>query len=154
MRKMIALASLLILGMAAVEKVPYPDGFRQWRHVKSALINPDSPAYPHFGGIHHIYANDKAIRGYETGRFADGSVLVFDVLAVETAKGATVERERRLVDVMHKDTTRFAATGGWGFEEFRGDTEERNIGPRAETECFKCHASKKEHDFVFSELRK
>ena len=154
MRKAIVLAALLIFGMAATETVPYPEGFRQWRHVKSALINPDSPAYAHFGGIHHIYANDKAVRGYETGHFAEGSVLVFDVLAVETAKGATVEKERRLVDVMQKDAARFAATGGWGFEEFRGDTQERNIGPRAETECFKCHASKKEHDFVFSELRK
>ena len=153
MKSMLA-TSLLLLAAAAPGQVPYPDGFRTWRHVRSALINPDSPAYDHFGGIHHIYANDKAVRGFESGRFADGSVLVFDVLAVETAKGATVEKERRIVDVMHKDSARFASTGGWGFEEFRGDTQERNLTPATAAECFKCHSAKKDHDFVFSELRK
>ncbi len=81
-------------------------------------------------------------------------MIVFDVLAVETVKGATVEKERRIVDVMHRDSSRFAATGGWGFEEFRADTQERNVGPRAEAECFKCHSSKKDHELVFSELRR
>lgn len=42
--------------------VAYPDGYRHWTHVKSATVNPASPAYAHFGGMHHIYANKPAMR--------------------------------------------------------------------------------------------
>ena len=33
-----------------------------------------------FGGIHHIYANDKAIEGYRNELFPDGAVIIFDLL--------------------------------------------------------------------------
>jgi hypothetical protein len=51
------------------EKVPYPEGYRRWTHVRSGLTGPESPDYQLTGGLHHIYANDKAMEGYEAGRF-------------------------------------------------------------------------------------
>src|SRR5262245_20063650 len=56
---------------------------------------------------------------------------------------------------MVKDSKRYAATGGWGFEEFRGDSQtDRMIGADAATKCYACHTSQKERDFVFSSYRK
>lgn len=39
------------------ELVPYPEGYREWMHVKSALITPQSRSFKRFGDLHHIYAN-------------------------------------------------------------------------------------------------
>lgn len=146
-------AAMAVLHIEGSASVAYPDGFRKWTHVKSGLIGAGSPAHQRFGGLHHIYANDEALRGYQSGHFAEGSVLVFDLFNVATANDVTNETSRRQVDVMHKDSKRYSETGGWGFEEFRGDSHEQNEEARAPTECFNCHAARKEHDYVFSALR-
>lgn len=159
MNTRIVVASLVALGVAVLSRgatpaeVPYPDGYRQWVHVKSALSAPKSDADPR-AGIHHIYANRLALMGYETGHFPEGSVIVFDLLAVTTENGTTREAGRKLLDVMHKDSTRFAATGGWGFEEFRGDTRVRVLGDRARTACYQCHTQRMDHELVFSSMRR
>jgi Cytochrome P460 len=137
------------------EKVPYPEGYRRWTHVRSGLTGPESPDYQLTGGLHHIYANDKAMEGYEGGRFPDGSVIVYDLLKVQTKDGVTLEGERRYLTVMHKDSKRFADTGGWGFEVFLKDSrKDRTVWPNAKTKCYECHASQKDRDFVFGSFRK
>jgi hypothetical protein len=134
--------------------IPYPSGYREWVHVKSAIIGPQNSAFDHWGGIHHIYANPQALEGYRTGNFPDGAVLVFDVLAVSESSGVTVEGARRLIDVMLRDSVRFTNTGGWGFEEFRADSHsDRTLNGAAAAQCFACHASQKAHSFVFSKFR-
>ncbi|CUS77981.1 Cytochrome P460 [Candidatus Kryptonium thompsonii] len=133
--------------------VPYPEGYRKWAHVKSMLILPGHPLYEAFGGIHHIYANDKAMRGYRTGKFPDGSVIVFDLLEAKSENNTYVEGARKVVGVMYKDSKKFKNTGGWGFEAFKGDTKERVV-KNAEQDCFSCHASQEATDFVFSQYRK
>lgn len=133
--------------------VPYPEGYRKWAHVKSMLILPGHPLYEAFGGIHHIYANDKAMRGYITGKFPDGSVIVFDLLEAKSENNTYVEGARKVVGVMYKDSKKFKNTGGWGFEAFKGDTKERVV-KNAEQDCFSCHASQEATDFVFSQYRK
>jgi len=154
----VLIASLVALGLATLSpgtkspEVPYPDGYRRWANVKAALTAPKSDADAR-AGIHHIYVNQLALRGYQTGRFPEGSVIVFDLLGTTTENGTTKEAARKLVDVMHKDSTRFADTGGWGYEEFRGDTRVRVIGDRARTACFQCHTQRKDQGFVFSALR-
>jgi hypothetical protein len=153
-------ALLLATAAAAVHAadpapVPYPSGYRDWTHVKSMVINPGHPLYEAFGGIHHVYANKTALAGYKSGKFADGSVIVFDLLAVDTADNAVQEGPRKVVGVMHKDAKRWAATGGWGFEAFKGDsTTERAVGANARSACFECHTQRKDKDFVFSAYRK
>lgn len=137
------------------DAVPYPAGYRQWAHVSSALIGPQSPAFENSGGIHHIYANEKAMEGYRTGRFPDGSVLVADFLETRESAGVTTEGSRRRIDVMVKESKRYAETGGWGFEQFRGDSQtDRMVTAQIATKCFACHAQQKEHDSVFSRFRK
>jgi hypothetical protein len=137
------------------EGVSYPQGYREWTHVKTAIIGPESPAV-RFRGIHHIYANDKAMEGYISGNFADGSVIVFDLLESKRETGGDItEGGRKFIDVMIRDRARYDSTGGWGFEEFAGNsTTNRTIRNLSRQQCFNCHAKQKQNDFVFSEFRK
>jgi hypothetical protein len=149
-----ALAAAPVLG-ADPAPVPYPKGYRDWTHVKSMILNPGHPLYDAFGGIHHIYANKKAMEGYRSGKFPDGAVIVFDLLEAKSADHAVVEGARKVVGVMHKDAAKWKATGGWGFEGFKGDsTTERAVGKNAASACFDCHAQQKDKDYVFSAYRK
>jgi hypothetical protein len=137
-------------------EVAYPKGYREWTHVKSMVIQPGHALFDAFGGIHHLYANKKALAGYRAGgKFADGSVIVFDLLDAKSADNTVQEGARKVVGVMVKDARRYAATGGWGFEGFKGDsTTERAVGQKnAATACFQCHQAKKDNDFVFSAWR-
>lgn len=153
------LAALLLVPAAVLAADPapvaYPDGYRNWAHVKSMVINPGHPLFDAFGGIHHIYANKQAIQGYKAGKFPNGSVIAFDLLEAKTADHAVQEGTRKIVGVMRKDATRWKATGGWGYEGFKGDSKtDRAIGNNALTACHQCHTQQKEKDFVFSVYRK
>lgn len=148
--------SLLLLGcivlisagntsLQTTEDIAYPEGFRTWTHVKTGLTQ---------RGFHHIYANSTALEGYKTGKFLDGSVIVFDVIEATVNNTDTNEGKRRLVDVMVRNTKLYGATGGWGYEEFRGDSKtDRAIRSLAATACYNCHAKQKTNDNVFSQLR-
>jgi cytochrome P460 len=157
--RLAATASVAFLGLSLFlgptpDPVPYPFGYREWTHVKSALIGPQNPAFDHWGGIHHIYANGKAMEGYRSGNFPAGAVLVFDVLSVTESSDGTSEGPRRLIDVMHRESGRYPNTGGWGFEEFRADSHtDRALDTNGAARCFACHASRKAHGFVFSYFR-
>jgi hypothetical protein len=137
------------------DEVPYPVGYRMWTHVRTVLIGQQSPAFESFGGLHHIYANEKAMEGYRAGRFPDGSVLVFELLETRESAGVTAEGPRRRVGVMVKESKLYAGTGGWGFESFNGSSQtERRLNAEGRVACFKCHEPQKDRDFVFSEFRK
>ncbi len=135
--------------------VPYPEGYRGWTHVKSMVINPGHPLYEAFGGIHHLYANRKALEGYKSGKFPDGAVIVFDLLEAKAADNAVQDGTRKVVGVMHKDARRWKDTGGWGFEGFKGDSRsERAVAKNAASACYACHTQQKDKDFIFSGYRK
>ena len=134
--------------------VPFPSDYREWTHVKSMLIEEGHSLFAAFGGIHHLYANDEAIEGYATGKFPDGAVIVFDLLEMVEADNAVVEGGRKVLGVMHKDSARYATTGGWGFEGFGGgDPDNRVVGDDAATACFQCHTSQADRGYVFSSWR-
>jgi hypothetical protein len=135
-------------------EVAYPEGFRNWSHIKTTIGGPASP--PSHSGFHHIYANEKAMEGYRTGKFPEGSILVFDVLeTLQQPNGNINEGKRKLTDVMVKDSHKYDSTGGWGFEEFpENSVTQRNILTLVKQKCFNCHATRQNNDFVFSSLRK
>ena len=140
--------------LAADPKVPYPEGYRDWHHVKSMVIEEGHPLFASFGGIHHLYANDKGMKGYQKGTFPDGSVIIFDLLEAVHDGNAVTEGNRKVVGVMHKDSKRYRDTGGWGFEGFgEGDRTNRVVGENAASACFACHAPQKAQDYTFSKLR-
>lgn len=140
---------------ASQTQVPFPAGYREWVHVKSAVIGPEFPAYATEGGIHHIYANTIAVAGFTTGSFGDGSILVYDLLSLSEKNGIGSESARRRIDVMVKDSKRYAASGGWGFGRFMADDHDHDVlTSDAAQSCYQCHANRKAQGFVFSELRK
>lgn len=132
-------------------EVPYPEGFRYWTHIKSGVVGPKSKMFDQLGGFFHIYANEKAMEGYRTGKFPEGSVIAFDrILMRETDSGQLEETDRRLTDVMIKDSAKFSATGGWGYEEFKGNSKIERVATQS---CFTCHAKTEKTDYVFSRFR-
>jgi len=135
--------------------VPFPKEFRKWAHVKSVLVGPQSSAFATEGGIHHIYANDKALEGYETGKFPDGSVIVYDLLETKEMAGNTIEGPTRRVDVMVKQRELYRTTGGWEFMSFPGgNPTDGKLTAERQATCSACHSNRKDHDFVLSEFRK
>ena len=150
----VALLGGVLLSAPASAEVPYPDGYRDWHHVKSMVINPGHPLYDAFGGIHHLYANALALQGYAEGSFPDGAVIAFDLLEANSADNAVQEGERKVLGVMHKDAARYADTGGWGFEGFAGgDPSKPVVGADAATACYDCHTAQAANDYVFSKTR-
>ena len=133
--------------------VPYPDGYRNWTHVKTMLIQPGHELDNPFQGIHHVYANDKARMGLETGQYSDGAVLAFDLLEYSEKDKTIQEGKRKLLGVMHKNAAQYSKTGGWGFEGFAGDSKTERLTSDGGESCYGCHMPQKEKDFVFSELR-
>jgi Cytochrome P460 len=134
--------------------VPYPTNYRDWSHVKSMVIEPGHALHATFGGIHHLYANPKAMAGYRTGEFPDGAVIVFDLLEAHSKDHTVTEGARKVVGVMHRDSQKYGATGGWGFEGFAGDSPtQRVVGANAATACFTCHQAQRAQDYVFSRYR-
>ena len=132
--------------------VAYPTGYRKWAFVKSMVIYSDKhPLFAEFGGLHHVYANAEAMRALvKGGTFPDGSVLVLDLHEAKDENGAWVEGSRKLVGVMEKDRARFKATGGWGFEAFKGGSQTERTVTDASAQCFTCHQKQRDNDFVFS----
>lgn len=162
-KSLVVLSVILMIGLlTGVNKygfssvqVAYPEGYRDWTHVKSMVIKSGHPLYNAFGGIHHVYANDKALEALKNNDkvFPDGSILVFDLLTAEQKDNAITEGLRKVVGVMQKDSKKYKDTDGWGYEGFKGDTKDRVVkNPKAD--CHQCHVSQKETDFVFSKYRK
>ncbi len=134
--------------------VPYPEGYREWVHVKTGLIGTASPSHATAGGFHHIYANPAAMRGLATREFAEGSVLVFDRIDAQMSGGETREGSRLSVDVMVRDSALFGTTGGWGYERFRGDTRQRVVADKSPTLCYDCHRGQASRGHIFSDFRR
>jgi Cytochrome P460 len=124
--KLVAIVWLLVVPGSTIgwqvsggdAQVAYPDAYRTWVHVKSELVSPAHQSSATNGGFHHVYANPEAMTGYRSRSFPEGSVVVFDWLEMKDNNGVFAEGARRQIDVMVKDSTRFAKTGGWGFQRF------------------------------------
>ncbi|MBL1431876.1 MAG: cytochrome P460 family protein [Gammaproteobacteria bacterium] len=158
--KISKIGSIAVLAMAvfacakADTKVDYPENFQSWNHVKSMVLYADHALADPFEGIHHIYANDVAMDGFDSNKFAEGSVIVFDLFENNEGGGALQEGPRKLTGVMVKDSKHFSKTGGWGFEGFAGSSKDERLVSDGGAGCYACHESNvKESDYVFSKTR-
>lgn len=130
----------------------YPEGYRDWRHMKTEFWGEDHALYDAVGGLHHIYANDMAVEGFRRGAYEDGAAFAFDLFAVSEEAGAMTESERRAVFIMVRDEAAFQETGGWGYEGYGGgDRTTRLVGDQAVAMCHACHAPKAESAYVFED---
>ena len=155
----VAVAFLAVISVAYLWAEPdyspeFPQGYRNWTHVMSYVIGPQSPAYERNGGLHNFYANEKALQGYRTGKFPDGSILIDERNRTEEKVGVMRTGDFLGVGVMIKDSQRYAETGGWGFEVFVGNNQTNGVlNAQSRMGCYNCHLGQKDQDFVFTKLR-
>ena len=149
---LLSLAALSADAVHAAESAQFPDGFRRWVHVGTGVILPGGPLTESDQGMHHIFANPKAVDGYASGDFADGSIIVYELREAQQKNSVLFEGDRRRVDVMIKDSILYKSTGGWRFERFMGTDQTQSAIHDSGASCFGCHSSAKTHGFVFSQL--
>ncbi|HFT8006498.1 TPA: cytochrome P460 family protein [Burkholderia cenocepacia] len=129
--------------------VTIPPGYRKWE-----MVAPAEEAAP-LDELRVVLGNPVAIRALEqaTLPFPDGTILV--KLAYKRKQSdefapATVPGQATTVQVMVKDSRRYAATGGWGFGRFINGVP-ADLGQHQT--CFACHQARvKNHDYVFTRL--
>jgi hypothetical protein len=144
----------LVAMLRAAEPVQFPGDFRLWVHVKTVVLMPGAnPQMKSEEGMHFVFANRTAAEGYASGNFADGSIIVYELREARQINGAIMEGERRRVDVMIKDSSRYSSTGGWRFERFWANDQSQDAIQDSGTGCFACHQKAKEHGYIFSQLR-
>ena len=142
--------------------VTIPAGYRDWKLIAVSEIAAGDKSQ-----LRAEFGNDVAIKAFKEGRlpFPDGSI----VIAQHWAKQSSAENDSVLamapmvagldspksfipgsfinMQVMVKDSKKYAASGGWGFADFK----DGKPGDEALTKtCFPCHEPAKAHDFVFT----
>ncbi len=129
--------------------VTIPKGYRQWQFIAPALESEP------LNELRAVLGNAKAVEAYTAARmpFPDGTILV--KLAWKHVKSpefdpALVPGAPTTVQVMVKDSKKYAATGGWGFGRFV-DGQPADLAQHQT--CFLCHAARvKDRDYVFTKL--
>ncbi len=142
-----------------------PEGFREWVFLGAPLtphgLNGGAAGFPEF---HHVYIEPAALRAYlETGAFPEGTTIVKELVLLkpgdypdgsrDEASGRGYFADRFAgIDMMVKDSARFAETGGWGFYNF-GHHEPPyadRAGAAPNDTCAFCHTANATHDMVFT----
>jgi hypothetical protein len=138
--------------------VTIPPGYRDWKliAVKQLLLSGKAEQ------LRAQLGNDLAIKAFKQGTvpFPDGSIIA----AIHWTRVPSADNNKVLdgpfpgtesfvvggpvnVQFMVKDSKRYAATGGWGFADFK----DGKPGDKALHEtCFGCHVPAQEHDFVYT----
>lgn len=146
--------STMVFAQGNNKKVDYPVNYRDWTHLKSMIINKSHPFANPFEGIHHVYANEKALNGLKKNKYTNGSRFVLDLLEANSDADSTTEGKRKFIIVMQYNTKKFKETGNWGFEEFAGDSKNKRVVKDGGVSCFECHIGVKDSSYVFSNFRK
>ena len=143
---------------APIYGVKIPAGYRDW-----ALISVADVGAP-VNDIRAKLGNDIAIKAYKDGElpFPDGTIIAalhwnetssdennkvlasgFPGAGLESSIADSAEN----VQFMVKDSKKFAATGGWGFADFKNGKPGNEALHKT---CFPCHQPGKDRDYVFT----
>ena len=127
--------------------------YRQFYHIKTLSLEEGHPLYKDFGGIHHIYANEKAYQAYKNKiKFPEGALVVFDLLEVVDKDNTRGEGKRKVLAYMKK-TNQNNDTGNWEFQAYAEGDKNKPLVKDAKNQCFTCHQSVEKNDYIFSEWR-
>jgi hypothetical protein len=145
-------------GKADDEAVPLygikiPPGYRDWKLISVA----------HEAGtlndLRAVLGNDVAIKAYREGKlpFPDGAIiarLAWDYVSSEENNKvfghpqSFVTGSATNVQFMVKDSKKYAATGGWGFAQFKDGKP--NADEVLLKTCFPCHVPVKARDYLYT----
>jgi Cytochrome P460 len=138
--------------------VKIPAGYRDWKLIAmDTLLAP-----PKTDQLRAQFGNDIAIKAFKEGTlpFPDGSIIAANhwnripseannkILAGKFPGAQSfIVGSPVNAQFMIKDSKKYAATGGWGFADFK----DGKPGDQALHEtCFPCHIPAKDHDYVFT----
>ena len=139
---------------APIFGIKIPSGYRDWKLISVAHEAGNN------NDIRAVLGNDAAIKAYREQKlpFPDGTIIarlawryvpseennkVFG-RAQSFVAGPPVN-----IQLMAKDSSKWAATGGWGFAQFDKDGKP-NLPEASLKTCFPCHEPSKAGDFVFT----
>jgi len=129
-----------------------PQGYRDWKWIAVAH------EAGNLNSLGAVLGNDVAINAYRDGKlpFPDGAIIAAlhyrNVASEENNKvfgqaQSFVPGPPTNIQFMVKDSTKYAATGGWGFAHF----QDGKPGDAAFMKsCFPCHEKAKGSDLVFT----
>lgn len=138
---------------APVFGIKLPEGYRDWRLVSVAHEEGK------LNDLRAILGNDTAIDAFRAGKqtFPDGTIiarLAWDYEPLPESKAAFGQAQSYVavhpkngVQFMVKDSTKYAATGGWGFAHFN---DGKPGDAKIHEACFACHQAAASRDFVFA----
>lgn len=138
---------LLPLLAAAASAPPLPKGYTGWKKSERKLVTDKNSL---FYGVHYIYADKKALKGYKAGnRFPEGSTIVVDYFNIK--EGSSTDGSKNMVVMMRKDK-RKKETGGWLFAGYGADGKPSGLDPVGT--CFSCHQKDAaQREFVISTVK-
>jgi hypothetical protein len=126
--------------------VGIPDGYRQWEMI---AVSEEAG----LDELRGVLGNNVAVGAYRSGTlpFPDGTILAklaWKRAPVAGLDGAFLAGPATTVQIMVKDSRKYASTGGWGFGRF---IDGQPVDEAQHRTCFACHeAHTKENDFVFT----
>jgi cytochrome P460 len=134
-------------------KLAIPVGFEHWYLVNSMIVTKESPVFDAIGGLHLVYVNSVGLPRLKRGGstpYPDGTMFTDDVRDFSLADGSYVQGGRKAIPVMLKDATKYASTGGWGFQAWAGGDPKKPLVTDPSQSCFACHKPQKNNDYTFS----
>ena len=132
--------------------VKIPPGYRDWMLISVAHEEGN------FNDLRAQLGNDLAIKAYREGKlpFPDGAIIAGVhwnyVPSEENNKvfgrsQSFVAGSAKNVQFMVKDSKKYAATGSWGFADFK---DGKPADEAVHKGCFPCHEAAKERDYIFT----
>jgi hypothetical protein len=155
---LIAVVALTAFGQdqgpaAPIYGITLPRGYRDWRLISVAHEEGS------LNDIRAVLGNDVAIKAYREGKlpFPDGTIvarLAWSYVASEEnneifgrPQSFVAGPPKNGVQLMVKDSKKYASTGGWGFAQFN---DGKPADEALHKTCFPCHAPAKATDLVFT----
>src|SRR5271157_5996187 len=137
---------------APIFGVKIPPGYRDWKLISVAHEAGD------LNDFRAVLGNDTAIKAYRdaTLPFPDGTIIVRLAWAYTPSaeNNKVFGRDQSFVagapiniQLMVKDSTKYASTGGWGFGQFK---DGKSADEALLKTCFPCHEPAKARDFVYT----
>jgi len=147
---------------APIYGVKIPSGYRDWKLIAVSEIAAGDKSQ-----LRAEFGNDIAIKAFQEGKlpFPDGAIIV----AQHWTKESSPENDKVLslvpmvagldspksfipgsfinAQFMVKDSKKYAATGGWGFADFKDGKPGNEALHKT---CFPCHQPAKAHDYVYT----
>jgi len=137
---------------APASGIALPPGYRDWRLVSVAH------EAGNLNDLRAILGNNPAIKAYRDGTlpFPDGTIIARLAWAYTPSEenNKVFGRDQSFIagaatniQLMVKDSKKYASTGGWGFAQFTGG---KPAGESTIKTCFGCHVPAQANDYVFT----